>query len=229
MAQAAGLRPSEVYDRCCELGLFSAPPQEVSALRFVRRLMVRLRLPCPFLEGGRCSIHWGRAIACALFPESHYAQGAWDERLCEYPCLREVQPIGPARRRWLRELEQRSAEESLVSDILLFGHSPFLVVFERNDQLVELARERARARGLFTEGDRLLVPQEVFEELLRKELAGGEFQEDVRRRVAKLDQPEGVRELFRVQNLLTPLTAHPSLAAFRVLHQLNRGGFRLAR
>lgn len=224
MSWASGLRPSEVYERCCALAPLGSPLPEGGALRFVRRLTVRLRLPCPFLRGGRCDIYRGRALTCALFPEGQYLRG-WDARLEDYPCLWEPQPLSPERRRVLEELERRAAEESLVSDVWLFGYSPFLVAFERDDRLLEAARRWARRRGLPEREERLLIPQEAFEELLERELAGGEFTEAVRQRVSRLDRPEGVEELFRMRELLL---AHPPRPSAPALHRPVRGGFRLA-
>ena len=225
------LKPSEIYNRFCSLSLFSARTSIPFQETYIRRLRIKLKMPCGFLKGKDCTIYPGRPIACALFPEDRYTETLLEEKSWGYPCVSKPVRVSPERKHYLLELTRISAEESLVSDFYLFGCSPFYITIEDQLELINIAQElKEQTKSSFKgEKKRYVVPQKAFEILLEKYLQGSEFQKEIEEMIKRLDKIDGIEEVFRLKEVILPLKDHPEFTRTVFLHEIdkNRKGFRL--
>ncbi len=122
---AAGLRRepvSELYRRHYSLGLFIDDRTD-----WLRRVTLRLKKPCPFLEGDLCGIYPVRPLPCMLFPEYLVSRGTFEAEAGkasyqDFLCLRCVLQLTPERLRIVATLRQMSERELLMSGFYLFNH-----------------------------------------------------------------------------------------------------------
>jgi Fe-S-cluster containining protein len=120
---AAGLRRelvSEVYRGHYFLGLFIDDRTD-----WLRRVTLRLKKPCPFLEGDLCGIYPVRPLACMLFPEYLVSRGTFEaqagkELFKDYLCLRRPLQLSPERLHTVAKLRRMYERELLLSDFYLF-------------------------------------------------------------------------------------------------------------
>ena len=100
----------------------------------IKSVAIKLRKPCPFLDGQGCSIYEVRPLSCILFPEQQAVNGtiktlAAQAEYRDYSCLRSPFDVPRERARAIRALAGMLQREVLVSDSYLLGRSPFWVDF----------------------------------------------------------------------------------------------------
>lgn len=93
----------------------------------LRTVSLKIRKPCPFLEGDLCSLYPVRPLPCILFPENLACRGTFEEQaqneqFRDYLCMRRPLTISPERARVLATLGKMLERESLVTSFYLFGH-----------------------------------------------------------------------------------------------------------
>jgi Fe-S-cluster containining protein len=121
----AGLRRepvSEMYRRHYVVGLFADERYDR-----LRRVTLRLKKPCPFLEDDLCGIYPVRPLACMLFPEYLVSRGTFEaqagnELFKDYRCLRRALQLSPERLHTVAKLRRMYERELLVSGFYLFNH-----------------------------------------------------------------------------------------------------------
>lgn len=168
---------------------------------WLRRLVLRLHKPCPFLKEGRCAIYPVRPLACILFPEYQLLTGeaeSWrnQEEFRDFPCLRDPPVLPPGRGRILRQLHHLYVRDLFLTDLYLWGHSPCYldctpVKAARGcpgtadpDQMKDLPEQSpSSAADLW------------LERILRQHPDMFPFQAEARRRISALASPSGLREL----------------------------------
>jgi len=135
-----------VFDILCAAHFLQVPPEEVYGAYYFLGILpherhdplaiasVKLRKPCGFLEADRCLIYPARPVACMLFPEHQVVTGTLNtlithDRSGEYLCLHRDIPVSAARAGVMKQLGRIMERELIVSDLYLFGDSPFIIDF----------------------------------------------------------------------------------------------------
>jgi len=118
---------SDLFFRHCHIGLgvFEINPR-------YKRLLVKLKKPCPFLKETRCEVHGSKPLSCILFPEYHYIKGLLTElakrpAFDRFPCLREEIIVSDKRSKALKELKKMGNREEALSSYLLFDAPSFII------------------------------------------------------------------------------------------------------
>ncbi len=180
-----GEQTSDLYRRHYRLGLFSDEKDG-----WIRRISLRLRKPCPFLENDRCRIYPVRPLPCILFPEYLVAEGrfaaeAGKDHFRDYLCFRRPVLLSPERSAIMAKLKAMWERERLVSSFYLFGHGH--CYFDFSNLTAEL-RQAAEARGGTESGT---IPNRELEHFFRERFAGSQFVAGISDRVRQLDDREG--------------------------------------
>lgn len=185
-------RPSEIYARFYRIGW--SPESEVP---WVGCFTLELQKPCGFLEEPWCGIYPARPIGCAQFPEAWYLWRGQDgaimdrRRFHHYPCLKRPPSISKERESHLTTLSEMAAQEQWVSDLYLFGFSPFYVDL-RN--LVADLVEMAQDQGVLPERPAPVTPQvmpyPLIQSFFQSKLEETGIQEKISEKVARLDSLE---------------------------------------
>jgi Fe-S-cluster containining protein len=120
---------SDIYRRHYRLGLFADERTD-----WIRRVTVRLKKPCPFLEGDLCGIYPVRPLPCMLFPEYLVSRGTFEaqrgnELFKGYSCLRGPLQLSPERSRIVARLRRLYERELLLAGFYLFNHGPCYIDF----------------------------------------------------------------------------------------------------
>ena len=123
------IQPEELYEQFCFLGILPHERHEPIAIA-----SVKLRKPCDFLKADRCMIYPARPVACMLFPEHQVVARTLNtlinhDRSGEYLCLHRDIPVPAARAGVIKQLGRIMEREVIVSDLYLFGDSPFIIDF----------------------------------------------------------------------------------------------------
>lgn len=189
MSWASGIRVSEHFERDIKIGFDPIKDGEP----WVGRISLELKMPCNFLDQKRCSIYPGRPIACALFPEYCYLTGRKEfyqrkEIFHNYPCLKNPCPIPPKREEILRRLFDISIKEFSLSDLYLFGISPFII------DIKNIAGDSLDGINI-TENGKAHIQHEIIEALLSKRLSEGGYRDQWKIKIECLDLLENWKSL----------------------------------
>ena len=164
---------------------------------FRKRMVLALKKPCPFLTETLCSVYEARPIPCALFPENisldpgRLSAFGSEEDFAEYHCLKALPSVSEERRQILLALEKKVSAERFVTQLTLFGDSPFLIDFSQEAPSLS---EPAEPGG---KGPRVVRHQNL-EALFQERLAKGSFSSLVRERMSAMDKdPEPCFALVR--------------------------------
>lgn len=227
---ATGKKLSELYKTYFRIGV-----AQEKGRPFVKRIGLELRKPCGFLEGRICGVYPVRPIVCALFPESVYASKSLQEeyigkrRFKHYLCLTRSESLSRERRDCIAKLRDIHKRESLLSDLYLFGCSPFLIDFKnRMEELIMLSKRLRKHKGMGIEeyyqsfreyldfdgeseeeqlveemrrGRRYLITHEVFNMFLNEELKEIGYAQDIVSKIERLDDYENLKGLFKMKEM----------------------------
>jgi Fe-S-cluster containining protein len=195
---AAGRRGESVsalYRRYYSLGLFSDDRDD-----WIRRVSLKLRKPCPFLEEDLCSIYPVRPLPCALFPEYLAAEGKLDteaaqDHFRDYPCLHRSLTLSPARAGVMASLKGLWRRETLATSFHLWQHGRVYVDFSN---LTGELMQAAAAAGPEGRPGPQTVPHRILEHFFRERLAPSPPFAGISDRIGRLDHREGTTEFLRL-------------------------------
>jgi Fe-S-cluster containining protein len=180
------------YQSHYTLGLIQTEHHE-----WIRKVSLRLKKPCPFLENDLCGIYPVRPLACVLFPEylvreGRFAAVAGQEQFQDFLCVHRPLPLSPQRAEVIGRLKNMWEREILLSNYYLFTYGHCYIDF--NDQTKELLQ----AAGTFMDGEssekselRATIPNHLMERFFRERLAGCQTFDGLETKISRLDTPEG--------------------------------------
>jgi len=213
LSQACGNKVSSLFRDHCKIGFDPLREEEP----WVGRLTIELKKPCPFLDEKACRVYLGRPIACALFPEAFFILGRTDELLKKeifqkFPCLIHPATVSSRRKEILHRLLQMSSQESFLSDVALFGVSPFLVDLKNvAGKVLEGIEVRAEKT--------VVIPHHRFEALLVERLQRAGPLSHWLSRIRLLDRDEDADEFWRMKTWTDPMTALGGKDSSVLVHQ----------
>jgi hypothetical protein len=170
---------------------------------WIRVVSLRLRKPCPYLAGERCSIYPVRPLPCMLFPENLAVDGtvqqkAEEEEFKDYLCLHRGFTVSPLRAEIITRLRETWNREWLLSSFYLFRYSPFYIDFSN---LRAVLLDTARQLGLSARQDRARpgerLPFQAMEHVFLERFGECEPLAGVAGKIRGLDEPRERESFFR--------------------------------
>ena len=176
---------SDLFFHHCHIGL------EVFEInRRYKRLLVKLKKPCPFLKETRCGVHGSKPLNCILFPEYHYIKGLFSE-LAEqpafdrFPCLKEEIIVSEKRSRALEKLKKMGGREEALSYYFLFGGPSFIM---DSRPLTRLLKKENPQKESFTMRD--------YDKCVHERLKPAGFFDNIEKKINMLNELPGITRLF---------------------------------
>lgn len=203
--------PVTVFDILCAAHFLKIPPEEVYEHYYFLGILpherydpiaiasVKLRKPCGFLEAGRCLIYPARPIACMLFPEHQTVARTLNtlidhDRSGEYLCLHRDIPVPAARAGVIKQLGRMMEREVIVSDLYLFGDSPFIIDFsDGKTGLRKMYGQESAGR----ERDRTSFSFSMLEDAFRNVFSAFPPFAETAGKIGRLESGDVKQELFR--------------------------------
>jgi Fe-S-cluster containining protein len=186
-----------IYPRHYSLGLFSLRWDN-----WIRRVSLKLKKPCPFLENDLCSIYPVRPLPCILFPEYLVCEGRFEAEarkvhFRDYRCFHGPLLLSPERTAMVAKLKKMWQRETLISSFYLFHHGPCLL------DVGNLTEELRQAAGSLGEGEtaagaeRQTIPHQVLEHFFRERIARCQPFAGVSDKLSQLDNQEGLGQFLQ--------------------------------
>jgi len=203
---------SHLFSRYCRLGLITCEDN----IRY-KRLVIKMKKPCSFLSGNRCSVHDFKPLSCILFPEIYQVKGLLPQLsqkpvFNSFPCLKKPIAISEKRNKALKKLRKMSTQEQALSHDYLFGVPSFIVCAK---PLKKKLRRRHLKKKVFSLKD--------YDNILNKTLKATGFFESVFERISRLDTLAGIKNVIEKLNdpaMMTHLVE--KMVQPGVVHKLER-------
>ena len=189
-----------IYRAHYSLGLFTEEKNE-----WIRRVALKIKKPCLFLENNLCGIYPVRPLPCIMFPEylvwqGTLAESAGQDHFRDYLCLKRPILLSPERAKVMGKLMRLWERESLISSFYLFNHAPCRLDFSNlTGELLHLAQgagDAAAAEG--PEPGESTIPNRVLESFFLERLAGFPPFAGVDEKIRHLQGLEGQTQFFRL-------------------------------
>ena len=179
---------SATYQRYYTLGLF---PHEQND--WIKKVSLRLKKPCPFLENDLCSIYPVRPLACIIFPEYLVSEGRFEleagkKQFKDFLCLQSTLRLSPKRAEIVGRLKKMWERETLISNFFLFNHSHCYIDFSNLTKELLQTEETLRQAGSI-EGHEPpgTIPNQVIEHFFLNHSAGCPAFDGISARISSLD------------------------------------------
>lgn len=222
---------SAMYRSSYTLSLHSGDRQD-----WIRAVSLRLKKPCPFLEGELCSIYPLRPLPCILFPEGLVVDGTLQEyedkaQFGDYLCLQRHIYLSPERTEVIQKLRQMWEREWLISSFYLFHYSPFYLDFSNlKKKLLQKASNLNLARPHERKESERSILSQAFEHIFLDLIAKCPPFAEVAEKIHALDGLQEQKHLFQLlQNdmLFEELTraGDGRILVFRFINGKLRGGW----
>ena len=176
---------SSLFVNHCHIGL-----QDCEQNQRYKRIVVKLKKPCHFLQETICLVHGSKPLDCILFPEIHQINGLSPELarcpiFCKFPCIKNAIVVSDKRSKALKKLRIMSLREKALSSYLLFGTSSLII--DPRSLTRQMKRDKQKNRQFsIKDYERLIV-----EKLKTTGLFG-----DIMDKISKLDTRLGMESLF---------------------------------
>lgn len=187
-----------IFQGSYSLGLFADERDD-----WLRRVALKLKKPCPFLENDLCSIYPVRPLPCVLFPEDLVGEGtfaanAQKDHFRDYLCFKRPLVLSPERARIMAQLKKMWRRETSLTSFYLFQHSPCLIDLESlTPELLHAAGLKAGESGERLEPGRS-IPHPVLEQFFLEHVARRQPFAGVPEKVQHLDNPETQAQFLRL-------------------------------
>jgi len=188
-----------IFSRYYTLGLFEDLRGE-----WLRKVAVKLKKPCPFLENDLCGIYPVRPLPCILFPEYLVWQGTFEEKagaahFRDFLCLKQPILLSPARTGVMGELMGMWARESLISSFYLFNHGPCRLDFGNlTGELLQAAEGSGNAAAAEKPEPGRTIPHPVLERFFHERFAGFPPFAEAGEKIEHLQTREGQAQFLRL-------------------------------
>ena len=186
------------YQRNYSLGLFADEWND-----WIRRVSLRLKKPCPFLENDLCSIYPVRPLACILFPEYLVHEGRFEvearqEHFRDFLCLQSPIPLSPKRAEIMAKLKKMWEGERRISSFYLYKHSHCSIDFSNlTNELLQAERTLREAESEERPEPRGTIPNHVMERFFQERIAGCPPFDGVGAKINRLDNQEGQAQFLQ--------------------------------
>lgn len=186
------------YQRNYSLGLFADERND-----WIRRVSLRLKKPCPFLENDLCSIYPVRPLACILFPEYLVNEGRFEvearkEHFRDFLCLQKTILLSPKRAEVVARLKKMWNRETLISSFYLFNHSHCYIDYSNlTKELLQADKTLRDAESKERPDPRGTIPNQVMEHFFRERLAECQPFDGVSAKISRLNNQEGQMQFLQ--------------------------------
>lgn len=190
---------SKLFFQRCHIGL-----ENMEINPRYKRLLLKLKKPCPFLKETRCEVHGAKPLNCILFPEYHYIKGLFSELASRpifdrFPCLKREIIVSERRANALRKLKKMGIKEEALANYFLFGVPSFII---DSKPMTHLLKREKTSKKPFTMRD--------YNRLVHERLKPTGFFDNIEKKVFILDEMSGAMRLFdqlKDDTLMDPLVA----------------------
>jgi Fe-S-cluster containining protein len=190
---------SATYQRNYALGLLAHERYD-----WIRRVSLRLKKPCPFLENDLCRIYPVRPLACVLFPEYLVYEGRFEaearkEHFRDFLCLQNPVRLSPQRAEVVGRLKKMWQRETLISSFYLFNHSQCYIDYSNLTKELLLADKTlndTESKG--RPEPRATIPNQVMEHFFQTRMAQCQPFDGVRTKISRLNNQEGQRQFLQL-------------------------------
>ena len=187
------------YQRNYSLGLFADERND-----WIRKVSLRLKKPCPFLENDLCSIYPVRPLACVLFPEYLVCEGKFQvearkKHFRDFLCMQSPILLSPKRAEILARLKKMWQRETLISSFYLFNHSQCYIDYSNLTKELLLADKTlndTESKG--RPEPRATIPNQVMEHFFQTRMAQCQPFDGVRTKISRLNNQEGQRQFLQL-------------------------------
>lgn len=182
-------RVSHLFSQYCQLGLITCEENI-----HYKRLIIKMKKPCHFLSGHRCSVYDSKPLSCTLFPEIYHVKGQL-KKLTQtsifdsFPCIKKPLTISEKRNNALKTLNRMRIHEKALSNDYLFGVPSFIVCAK---PLTKKLRQKYPKKIIFSTKD--------YDNILNKLLKTSGFLESLFEKISVLDTMEGMNHIFEKLN-----------------------------
>jgi Fe-S-cluster containining protein len=186
------------YQRNYSLGLFADERND-----WIRRVALRLKKPCPFLENDRCRIYPVRPLACVLFPEYLVCEGRFEvearkEHFRDFLCMQSTILLSPKRAEVVARLKKMWERETLISSFYLFNHSHCYIDFSNlTQELLQADKTLREAESKERPDPRGTIPNQVMEHFFQERIAECQPFDGVSAKINRLNNQEGQMQLIQ--------------------------------
>jgi Fe-S-cluster containining protein len=198
---AAGYQDGSVsanYQRHYALGLLAHERYD-----WIRKVSLRLKKPCPFLENDRCRIYPVRPLPCVLFPEYLVGEGRFEaeagkEHFRDFLCLHSPILLSPQRAAVVGRLKKMWQRETLISNFYLFNHSHCYIDFSNlTQELVQADKTLRDTESQERPEPRDTIPNQVMEHFFQERLAQCQPFDGVSAKISRLNSQEGQMQFLQ--------------------------------
>ena len=198
---AAGYQDGSVsanYQRHYALGLVAHELYD-----WIRKVSLRLKKPCPFLENDRCRIYPVRPLPCVLFPEYLVGEGRFEaeagkEHFRDFLCLHSPILLSPQRAAVVGRLKKMWQRETLISNFYLFNHSHCYIDFSNlTQELVQADKTLRDTESQERPEPRDTIPNQVMEHFFQERLAQCQPFDGVSAKISRLNSQEGQMQFLQ--------------------------------
>ena len=186
------------YQRNYSLGLFA---NEWNA--WIRKVSLRLKKPCPFLENDLCSIYPVRPLPCVLFPEYLVYEGRFEvearkEHFRDFLCMQSTILLSPKRAEVVARLEKLWERETLISSFYLFNHSHCYIDFSNlTQELLQADKTLREAESKERPDPRGTILNQVMEHFFQERIAECQPFDGISAKISRLDNQEGQMQFLQ--------------------------------
>ena len=185
LSRLLNISVSRLFSHCCRIGLVTCQEN----IRY-KRLLVKMKKPCPFLCGNRCLVHDAKPLNCILFPEYYVIKELLPELsqnslFHAFPCLKKPVAISDKRYTALIKLRKISSHEQVLTHDYLFNTPHFII---------DAAPMKKKLRRNKPKSARLSLLD--YDNLLDDILNSLNFSERIMKKIIELDTIAGARKLF---------------------------------
>jgi len=181
------------------LGLFAEERDD-----WLRKVALKIKKPCPFLENDLCGIYPVRPLPCILFPEYLVWQGKFEENagkdhFRDYLCLKQPILLSPERAKVIGKLMRMWARESLISSLYLFHHGPCrLDLGNLTGELLQTAAGLSPAASTERPESGRFIPHQVLEGFFHERIAGCPPFSELDEKIQHLQTREGQAQFLQL-------------------------------
>jgi Fe-S-cluster containining protein len=184
LSRSLNISVSRLFSQCCRIGLVTCQEN----IRY-KRLLVKMKKPCPFLCGNRCLVHDAKPLNCILFPEYYEIKGLLPELTKKpifhsFPCLKKPVAVSGKRYTALIKLQKMSSLDQVLTHDYLFNIPRFIID-------AAPLRKNLRRNNPKTSKFSLRDYDNVLDDILNSL----NFSEYIMKKITELDTIAGVRNL----------------------------------
>ena len=211
----SGRKATELFRKDVKIGFDPIHENEP----WIGRVTLELKKPCHFLDGKECSIYLRRPMACALFPEycfivEHPELIFQKDTFQNFPCIQKPCSISPRRRTTLQQLWGMFTKEIFLSDFYLFSISPFVI------DLKSVAGEGLEGIPV-SENGKTRLPHHRIKEFISQRLREGEYLDDWKAKIEKLDRVDGLEGLARMEPWADQMAMVSDRVSLNIVYQFD--------